>query len=394
LFKAHPPWKYALAVGASLSLAILTKPTAYIYAFPFLVWLVFSRRWKSVFIIAIVALLINFGQYARNWELFGNPFGPGHSGERGFSNEAFTPSALASNVVRNITLHIGTPSVRINSLMEKGVVSLHALLGIDPNDPRTTWVTRSFEKFHIERLNTGESNAGNPAHLILIALSLALLFAPGCQENASGLRTYALLLTSSFLLFCIISKWHYCHARVHLPLFVLWSPFIAAIFSKINNPFNRNTAFLSVGLVLILLSVPYVFLNKSKKFMGENNIFALKWPDRYFFTRPERGRAYRGAVNYIKSKKYSDIGVILEENDWEYPFFVLFADEKSGRPFRIEHVNVDNVSSVRYGVRRFRDFSPSAVISLGAPEKDTLTVKGASFAKEWSEGGVDVFVRR
>ena len=87
LLKADGKLFYALAAGASLGLAILTKGTAYLYAFPFMVWvglsLIRSRHAKGLTLIAVVvatSLLINVGHYARNYELYGSPMGPGQEG--------------------------------------------------------------------------------------------------------------------------------------------------------------------------------------------------------------------------------------------------------------------------------------------------------------------------
>ena len=59
-----------VAAGVSLGLAILTKGTAYLYAFPFCLWLVFSgfRRlqwqlWRPLLIFGSTALVLNIGHY-------------------------------------------------------------------------------------------------------------------------------------------------------------------------------------------------------------------------------------------------------------------------------------------------------------------------------------------
>ncbi len=108
---ANRPIVIALFAGASLGLAILTKPTAYLFAFPFAVWLSVAlvrrsgaRCWTPLLLIAGVALLLNVGQYTRNALVFGSPLGRGDEGGPAFryTNDTLTPSLVASNIVRNL----------------------------------------------------------------------------------------------------------------------------------------------------------------------------------------------------------------------------------------------------------------------------------------------------
>ena len=72
-----------LAMSASLALALLTKATAYVYAFPFAAvfgWVqlraVGGRAWLSAAVVmVVVVLLVNGGHYWRNISLFGLPLG-------------------------------------------------------------------------------------------------------------------------------------------------------------------------------------------------------------------------------------------------------------------------------------------------------------------------------
>src|SRR5215470_403344 len=76
-------WPYALGAGFSLGLALLTKGTAYIFAVPSVVWVGYSfvrkfrfKSWKPALFIGVACLALNFGQYTRNFSLFGSPIGP------------------------------------------------------------------------------------------------------------------------------------------------------------------------------------------------------------------------------------------------------------------------------------------------------------------------------
>ena len=71
-----------VCLGTSLGLAILTKGTAYIYAFPFCIWLLLwgiknlgLRMVKPMVGLLAIAIAINAGHYLRNFGLFGTPLG-------------------------------------------------------------------------------------------------------------------------------------------------------------------------------------------------------------------------------------------------------------------------------------------------------------------------------
>ena len=142
LLKENSKPLYLLATGAGLGLSILTKATAYIYAFPFMAWISLSliksrhaRGLLQIILIITTAFVINLGHYARNYDLYGSPLGPGQEGDSyKYSNDIFTVSSVTSNVIRNIGLHIGTPFNRVNAFLENGIYQLHRIIGIDPND--------------------------------------------------------------------------------------------------------------------------------------------------------------------------------------------------------------------------------------------------------------------
>ena len=167
---------YPMYAGAGLGLAILTKATAYVYAFPFMAWFGLSelrrlrwRLWKLFLIILTIALTINIGHYARNIDLYNNPISDTAYRDMN-SNDLINLSSIISNAFRNISLHVGTPFKNVNRSTETVVNYLHRLLGFDINDRRTTFLNT---KFHI-RFSFHEDAAGNLVHLVLILLSLFL----------------------------------------------------------------------------------------------------------------------------------------------------------------------------------------------------------------------------
>ena len=341
-----PNLYYSLGVGASLGLSILTKGTSYIYAFPFLVWLCWSmvkllrlRICRHVLIISVVVLLINIGHYSRNLELFRNPLGPdamSPAKEYTLTNDVFTVSSIVSNTLRNAGLHMGTPIKLCNDAIEKGIYSAYNVFGIDINDPLTTWTGTGF---HINTLSAHEDSAGNPIHLVLILLTISIIILFWKQRKESYFTGYIIALVVAFLIFCGCLKWQPWHSRLHLPLFVLWSPVIAVIMSTAINKWIANV----IMMTLVITSFHWVLKNESRPLTGRNSILNTSRIDQYFNNRPGIKESYYDCALAVSSQQCSNIGIQLGGDHWEYPLWVLIQRSSEQIP-RIEHVYVGNNS--------------------------------------------------
>jgi 4-amino-4-deoxy-L-arabinose transferase-like glycosyltransferase len=383
---------YSLYIGASLGLALLTKATAYIYIVPFMTWFGLSelkrlrwRLWKPFFIILTLALTINFGHYARNFDLYKQPIGePQHRHMN--TNDLINLSSIISNSVRNIGLHIGTPCQQVNTFIEKGVKRIHRLLSIDVNDQRTTFLHTKFNilfSFH-------EGFAGNLVHLVLILLSVFLFLIMRKQMKSFKLGYYPISLALGFILICLYIKWNPWNSRYHLPLFVLFSPFAAITLSNI---LWRKMTTNFIAVILFLTALPFVFNNCSRPLIGKKNIFITSRTDQYFHERPYLKEPYIGAINFLKNKGCKDIGLAIGGDDWEYPLWTLLMKNYGHGLFRLEHFNVKNISSTKSNISTFKNFSPCAIVSVRLlefpPEPDEK-----DFYKAWLYEPVTVFVKK
>jgi hypothetical protein len=383
---------YALAAGAALGLGILTKPTAYLVALPFLTWLSVSAI-KRIPLVLGLALVINAGQYARNYDLFGHPLGPGRDGDIVFANETHTVPAVTSNLIRNVGLHLGTPIGRVNAGLENAIVWLHQRIGISPNDTRTTWPGT---QFHIRRLSTHEDIAGNPIHLLLIAASLLLYIRWRSRSRDAGV--YAVSLLSALLLFCAYLKWQPWHSRLHLPFFVLFAPFIGLMIARIR---VARIADVSVALLLVL-ALPWVFFNTARPLLPRSlfpnpagampqSIFGTSRINNLFRNQPSWAAPYMQSAQVLSGLRCSDVGLVLGADDWEYPLWVL-SRETVGRA-RIEHVNVTNVSQRTDAENHSSRPDPCAVVAVRVDPPSAVSVGHSSYARAWSSGLVTVYGR-
>ena len=360
-WRERPVLVYALGAGASLALAILTKGTAYIYALPFLLWFVFSvfkslgfRTLGQAALMALVIIVINSGHYIRNIDLFGTPVS---SAGLKFSNEIFGPSVLISNLSRNIAIHLSTPSETVNKATESVVTGLHSSLGISVSDPRTTWRGKSF---YVEKLSTHEDRSQNTLHFILIIVSIVLFFSSRRFRGPPELRLYPAMLVLSFLLFCFFLKWQPWHSRLHLPLFVLASPFAALVLARVSIERIAN----ATVVVLLLAALPWLFYNELRPVIARENIINTSRIDQYFKYRPHLKEPYIHTTDSIRASGCMDVGIKIGYEDWEYPFWVLLNErDEAGESVRIEHVNIENVTMIKALGEPFEGFKPCYRIS-------------------------------
>lgn len=332
------------AAGAALGLALLTKGTGYIFAAPLGILLVLGlyrldgmRAYRPVGAVLVVAALLNAGFWSRNVAVYGSPLGPGHeggAGEYGYAMESFGPGAWASNVVRDLALHLGTPVDRVNAVSTSVVRALHRPLGLSPDDPRTTWTDQRFE---VPRMSKLEDTAGNPLHLVLIVVAVTVAAIRWRDPELRPVRSLAMTLLLGFLLFALLVKWQPWGSRLQLPLFVLWAAPVGWLSGRFSRGLGRFAA-----VVLLLAAVPWVLDNTSRPLFGPKSILRTPRTEQYFFQRPELLSPYRQAAAAVRAERCDTVGLWMGLDEWEYPLWVLL--DGPPRP-RIEHVHVTNVSA-------------------------------------------------
>jgi 4-amino-4-deoxy-L-arabinose transferase-like glycosyltransferase len=388
LLRKRANFHSAFGTGAALGLAILTKATAYIFTFPFLAWLGLSsirhfnvKRILFIALALVIAFSVNFGHYARNFDLYGSPLGPGKEGPNYvYTNDIFSFAAVTSNLIRNIGLHLCSPHSRVNAALDNTISVLHKFIGISSNDERTTWNT---EKFCVPKISYHEDNAGNPIHLLIIAMSLIFYMCQRHSEHDLGQYIYPLLLAC--LLFCVYLKWQPWHSRLHLPIFVLFAPFTGLMISRIRGS-------LVVTLIMALLlgtSLQCIFYNTTRPILGRDNIFTKSRMKQYFTSRPSLFEPYKEAVQIISELHGSDIGLIIGGNDWEYPLWVLLR-EKTNKIIRLEHVNVTNISQ-KYDKNHIDTLSQCAIFAINVDPLRQVSIGDVNYLRKWSYDSVSVY---
>jgi hypothetical protein len=325
------------------------------------------------------ALLLNVGHYGRNLEVFGHPLGPRSEGLLNYANDAITPPLLVSNLLRNVSLQLDTRTPVLNRGIVATVRRAHDMVGLDPNDPRTTWSNLVFDG---PRPSTDADTAGNLWHFLLTVLVVLLVaFAPPLPVH----RAYSWALMAAFLLFCAYLRWQPWHTRLHLPLFVLAAPLVSVLLCSRLPPRGSG----AVGALLVLWALPLVLMNPTSPLLGPRSVFRVARQAQYFRNWPDLESPYRRAVRTVTAANCTDVG-LYEDVRWEYPLWPLFRAQASH--VRIEHVGVTNASGSLAQREPFRSFSPCAVISFQPNAATSLRLGQLVYDRASSGAGVTVFL--
>jgi Dolichyl-phosphate-mannose-protein mannosyltransferase len=364
-FKREPTLANAFAIGGALGLAWLTKSTAHVFSLAILLAAGLAWPWeakvallKRLPLVVVFALALNAGHFVRNYGLYGSPLGPStdsSSSTLKYTNDEITVSTLFSNILRNVSIHMGTPIRAVNLTVEKGIEALIHAMGDDPNNPRTTW---SGTLFHVPEMSRHEALAGNPLHLMLIMLALGLMLSWRHLRMTSDLVISAVGLVLAFLLFCALLRWLPWHSRLHLPLFVLWSAAVGTILTRVWRPSVTT----GLGIFMLLLSVPVVLSNQLRPlaFAGEFSILRQERRTLYFAENRELMNVYRLAAEFVKEHGCEAIGLDLPPDSPTYPLLIFLEADQGKR--HVQYVGVTNPSA-RYSENETR-FMPCAVICV------------------------------
>ncbi len=378
-------------LGGALGLALLAKGTALLYAGPLLLLMPDWRNLRRAGAILLLAAALNGAHWARNLETFGWPLGPRDPGSAGgvgdkLTNDAVTPGILASNLIRNLTLHAGTPFRRVNQGLEAAVVRGHDWLGLAVDDPRSTRLY-SDRRYSIVADAANPDRTGNPVHLLLILAAGLQLAASRSLRRAPGVARYGLALGAAFLIFCLVLKWQPWHSRLQLPLFVLAAPLIG-VAGEVS-----YRLLLPAAALLGALSLRPLLQNRLAPLAGKYTVFNTPRLQQYFQSfGPEpspRQRAYVAAADLLRGRRCAEVGALLGWDDWEHPLWVLLAGPTGAGP-RIEHVAVTNPSARRS--RRGAEFVPCGIVVGGVPVGDSIEVEGRAYRLARAGEGLRVFL--
>ena len=410
-----------VVLGLALGLAVLTKPTAYLFAAPFVCLLIWhtarQAQLKPVLLLLgclSLSLLVNVGHFYRNYEFSGVPLGQTlETGDYSYENAAFGPRVTASNLLRNVGLHLESRS-RFDRIFQRSIEYAHEVLGVSIKDSKTTWPEY---EFRVQGLKHHEDYAGNLWHVLFLQAAMVVYLL--CLHKNRLTTGYVVSLIVAFCIFCTLLRWQPWHSRLHLPLFILWAPVVGVVIGQmqwvrmadimsIRLPFltkkfpsigrmlviiqNVKISYF-VGLALIAWSLPSVFLSETKPLIGNANIFITPRANQVFYASPHMANAYIEAADLINRENCLKVALFGFGNDWEYPFWVLVRPQ-SGERVEVRHIAASTVTPRGTPLTSSdanKSFKPCAVVAPAYVSQEILRWNGREYHQTFSSGSIKIF---
>lgn len=421
-----------LCAGCAFGFTLLSKGTAYAIAPPVAatLWLCgivrtkgLSRQARLTCVgvgVVLVALLVNGGHYARNWDLFGHPLGPMERPERSQVNEQMNGFVLIANLVRNAALHWGVPNETINDLT---LDTIGRIFGdaID-NVPGST-LGKSLFEVGIP-FSLAEYHTGNFLHFWFLAASLLviLLCRRRLQFNAWTV-CFALAVVLGTISFCGLLQWQQWNSRYHTPLFMLGAPlgaiFVARMLSRVGTrrkarPNAPTSSFTSLPLncivdrrrsmiagTFLVMIVPWIISNDIRPLYplgiwqthpsSAPSIFSRNRTHMYFNSHTTRWQDYTRGIDFLTAQHPKEVGIYMSGREYSYPIWVLLQNRLGTVP-RVEYVGVRNVS----GKLRINN-APRFVIFLSRSSRGQMMrgalIEGAFYSPVYKSDGMGVLRR-
>jgi len=214
----------------------------------------------------------------------------------------------------------------------------HQWLGLDPQDPATTW---RYAEFRPPVNANHEANANNRWHLAILAAAIVIVSYRALRRREMRWLAYSSGPVAGFIAFCFYLKWQPYFSRLELPLFVIAAPLAAFAIASL------RPAVLQVALCAILISNARLALtqNWTRPLTGPNPLGSRPRVMNYFndLAQFNNTASYFKAVERIAASNCTLIGIDTNQNHLEYPLEVLLLQRNARTRFM--HVGVDNASA-------------------------------------------------
>lgn len=364
--------------GLAAGMAVLTKPTALPFLAPLAVWAfvrgVRHQGWRRTLSAGVLAAMlvsaINAGHWTRSYLLYGDPISGGDQLDV-HANQALGLDGQISNVLRNAALHLGTPSPHVNRAIALAILEVHHLLGISPDDPRTT----AHGHFKVDTPNTRENTAGNPAQAYLGLVGLAAVFLR--RDSSKTLKGLALTALAGFWIFSTLFKWQIFGSRYHLAFFVLLAPAVAVALARLVGPPRSRW----IAAALLASSLPWLLSIRSRPLVpipGDSlvgSVLAETRPRLMLANGPYLLTPYQEMADRIQDSACRQIGLALGGNSAEYPLWVFLGFPRTDR--HIEWLVAGTPSASLTPA----SFTPCAVICEGCARDDLFRGLPRAYAR-------------
>ncbi|MEO3770713.1 glycosyltransferase family 39 protein [Micromonospora sp. B9E7] len=292
----------------------------------------------SVLILLVAAVVV--GPFlARVTAEFGHPLGPPRLRES-IPMERHDPQSILVNALRIGHTAFDTPLAPLRRAGAEVIIDGADVIGVDPQDRAITFGREIFPE---PAWYPDEDRVAFPltGALALIGVVVALVRPRRIDPEQTGpLRAYTVVVLAAVLLHTSMIKWQPWGNRLILyavvlavPLAGLWVD--ALLRRRRANPGRRSVATLAAVAVLAtsalagVLALSYGF---PRRLVGAGSVFTTSDWDTRFLRRPQWADEFRWAATAVRASGAERIGLVQQNDNWEYPWWLLLRQPDGGSP--------------------------------------------------------------
>ncbi|WP_433314319.1 glycosyltransferase family 39 protein [Micromonospora sp. CA-269861] len=290
----------------------------------------------SVLILVVAAVVV--GPFlARVTAEFGHPLGPPRLRES-IPMERHDPASIVVNALRIGHTAFDTPLAPLRRAGAEVIISGAEAIGVDPQDRAITFGRELFPEpaWYPDEDRVAFPLAGALAVIgAVIALARPRRIAP---ERAGSLRAYAVVVLTAVLLHTAMIKWQPWGNRLLLYAVVLAVP-LAGLWldALIRNRAGGRRSVATMAAVTVLatsalagvLALSYGF---PRRLVGAGSVFTTSDWDTRFLRRPQWADEFRWAATAVQDSGARRIGLVQQNDNWEYPWWLLLRQPDGGSP--------------------------------------------------------------
>ncbi|MET7821752.1 phospholipid carrier-dependent glycosyltransferase [Micromonospora zamorensis] len=302
-----------------------------------------ARTVGASVVILLVAAVVVGPFLARVTAEFGHPLGPPRLRES-IPMERHDPQSILVNALRIGHTAFDTPLAPLRRAGAEAIIDGAGAIGVDPQDRAITFGREIFPE---PAWYPDEDRVAFPltGALVLIGAVVALARPRRIDpEQAGPLRAYAVVVLAAVLLHTSMIKWQPWGNRLILYAVVLAVPlaglWLDALFRRRRaNPgrpgARRSVATLTAVTVLAtaalagVLALSYGF---PRRLVGAGSVFTTSDWDTRFLRRPQWADEFRWAATAVRDSGAGRIGLVQQNDNWEYPWWLLLRQPEGGSP--------------------------------------------------------------
>ncbi|MGC5660415.1 hypothetical protein ACN261_08440 [Micromonospora sp. WMMD723] len=291
----------------------------------------------SVLVLLVAATVV--GPFlARETAEFGHPLGPPRLRES-IPMERHDPAAVLVNALRIGHTAFDTPLAPLRAGTASAIMDGSRAVGVDPQDRAITF---GREVFPVPAWYPDEDRVAFPlaGALALLGAVVALARPRRISAGRAGtLRAYAGVVVGAVVLHTAMIKWQPWGNRLLLYALVLAVPlaglWVDAVLRRRAGAGRRSVA---AGLVVTVLAtsalagVLALSYGFPRRLVGAGSVFTTGEWDTRFLRRPQWADEFRWAASAVRASDARRIGLVQQNDNWEYPWWLLLRDDDGRSP--------------------------------------------------------------